>query len=114
MSTSPQEIPDITATELKERLDGGHPVVLVDVREPHEWEIANLGDHGAILRPMDDIWDWKDDLDPSAEVVVYCRSGNRSAWIVRDLLADGFENVRNLRGGINAWADDVDPTLARY
>lgn len=114
MSMGPQAIPEITPTELKERLDGGDAPVLLDVRERREWDIANLGDHGAVLRPMDDIYDWKGELDPSADIVVYCRTGNRSAWIVRDLLQAGFRNVRNLKGGINAWSSDVDPSIPRY
>lgn len=114
MSTSPLGIPEITATELKERLDGGASPVLVDVREPHEWEIASLESHGAILRPMDDVYDWRDDLDPAAETVVYCRTGNRSGWIVRDLIQAGFTDVRNLRGGLHAWSAEVDPSVPRY
>jgi adenylyltransferase/sulfurtransferase len=114
MSTSPQGIPEITATELKERLDAGGAPVLLDVREPHEWQIANLEQHGAVLRPMDDVYDWRDDLDPEAETVVYCRTGNRSAWIVPDLIEAGFANVRNLKGGLHAWTADVDPSVPRY
>lgn len=114
MSTGPQGIPEITVTELKARLDGGDAPVIIDVREPHEWEIGNLEAHGATLRPMDDIFDWREELDPSAETVVYCRTGNRSAWIVRDLIAAGFSDVRNLKGGIHAWSAEIDPSIPRY
>jgi adenylyltransferase/sulfurtransferase len=114
MSMGPQGIPEITPMELKERLAHGEALLLLDVREPHEWDIGNLGAHGAVLRPMDDVFDWKAEIDPSAEIVVYCRTGSRSGWIVRDLLQSGFENVRNLRGGINAWSSDVDPSIPRY
>ncbi|MEN8376532.1 MAG: rhodanese-like domain-containing protein [Gemmatimonadota bacterium] len=114
MSTGPQDIPEITPTELKERLDAGDRPVLLDVRESNEWEIGNLSEHGAVLRPMSDIYDWKSEFDPGDDIVVYCRTGGRSGWIVRDLVDAGFEHVRNLQGGINAWSADVDPSIPRY
>jgi sulfur-carrier protein adenylyltransferase/sulfurtransferase len=105
---------EIGAAELKERLDRGDVVDLVDVREPFEWRIANLGDHGARLIPMNDLTDRLDELDESREIVVYCRSGARSADVTRYLRSRGYERVRNLRGGILAWGEEVDPAIPRY
>ncbi len=108
------EIPEITATELKARLDRGERLTIIDVREPHEWEIANLARYGARLIPMREIADRLDELDPEAETVLHCRAGGRSAAVLRELQAAGFTRLLNLKGGILAWSDEVDPTLAKY
>ncbi|MEZ4416236.1 MAG: rhodanese-like domain-containing protein [Gemmatimonadota bacterium] len=107
-------LPEMTPTELKERLDQEQPVVLVDVREPHEWQIADLGEYGPVRMPMGEFLERMRELDPSANVVVYCRSGGRSAWAVRQLLHAGYSKVFNLKGGILAWRDEVDPSLSAY
>jgi sulfur-carrier protein adenylyltransferase/sulfurtransferase len=107
-------IPQITPAELKQRLDAGDNLILIDVREPFEWDIANLADYGARLIPLDEVIDRRHEIERNAEVVLYCRSGSRSAGAVRQLRAHGFDRLWNLKGGINAWAEDVDPSLSTY
>jgi sulfur-carrier protein adenylyltransferase/sulfurtransferase len=102
---------EITVEELKERLDRNDDIFLLDVREPHEYEIANLG---AMLIPLNDLPKRVNELDSSKEIVVHCASGIRSARAV-NLLSDlGFKKVKNLVGGINAWADKIDAAMAKY
>jgi adenylyltransferase/sulfurtransferase len=113
-SDHPQAIPQITATELKQRLDAGEPITLIDVREPFEWDIANLGSYGARLIPLDQVAERAGEIDRAHDVVLYCRSGARSAGALRQLRAQGFERLWNLKGGINSWAQDVDPSLDSY
>ena len=108
------EVPEITVSALKEKLDRGEPVTIVDVREPYEWGISNLGEHGALLIPMGQLADRLDELDPASELVVQCRSGNRSAHATRFLRSRGYANVSNLRGGILAWSDEIDPSKKKY
>ena len=107
-------IPEITATELKARLDRGERLTIIDVREPQEWEIANLAQYGARLIPRREVADHMDEFDTDAEIVLHCRSGARSAAVLQQLREAGFTRVSNLKGGILAWADEVDPSLARY
>lgn len=107
-------VAEISATELKQRLDTGEPLTLVDVREPFEWRIANLGEQGARLIPMGELADRVDELDPDAEIVFYCRSGARSRTVAKYLATHGFARVMNLKGGIIAWSEEVDPTLPTY
>ena len=108
------DIPEMTPSELKERLDNGHPIRLVDVREPHEYAIADLAEYDPLRLPMAEVLSRADELDPDEAAVIYCRSGSRSAWVVHHLRARGFENVHNLAGGILRWREEVDPTLAAY
>jgi sulfur-carrier protein adenylyltransferase/sulfurtransferase len=105
---------EIDPLELKDRLDRGEALELVDVREPFEWRIANLGEYGARLIPMGDLEERLEELDHQREVVVYCRSGARSADVVRFLRSQGYDRARNLRGGILAWGEAVDPSVPRY
>ena len=105
---------EISATRLKERLDQGHDLRLIDVREPWEWDLANLEAFGARLIPMATVPQHVQELDPDDEVVVYCRSGARSMRVLRYLQAHGFEKVRNLQGGLLAWSNEVDPTFPQY
>ena len=105
------EVPGLTVEQLKQRIDTGEPLVLIDCREPYEWNSANLEPYGARLIPMGDIPDRLDEIDRDAEVVVYCRTGNRSGGVTRYMIANGFDNVRNLEGGITAWAERIDPDL---
>jgi sulfur-carrier protein adenylyltransferase/sulfurtransferase len=116
MQTTPEghAVPQMTPDELKQRLDSGAELTLVDVREPFEWNIANLEGHGARLIPLDEVLERRNEIDRDAEVVIYCRSGSRSAGAVRQLKAHGFQKVWNLKGGINAWARTVDPNLSTY
>jgi sulfur-carrier protein adenylyltransferase/sulfurtransferase len=115
VATESKETPfEIGVGELKERLDRGDVVDLVDVREPFEWRIANLEPYGARLIPMGQLAQRLHELDPAREIVVYCRSGARSADVVEHLRQQGFRGARNLRGGVLAWGDEIDPTFPRY
>jgi len=105
-------VPEITPTELAERLARGDDFDLIDVREPHEWEIARIP--GARLIPLGGFAEAIPTLDRSREFVVHCKAGGRSAKAVRQLLDAGFTNVHNLAGGITRWSDDVDPEVAKY
>jgi sulfur-carrier protein adenylyltransferase/sulfurtransferase len=111
---APSAIPQMTVAELKQRLDAGDDLVLIDVREPFEWDIANLADHGAQLIPLDQVAERADEIDRDAEIVLYCRSGSRSAGAARQLRSRGFQRLWNLQGGINAWAAEIDPSLPTY
>ena len=104
-------VAEITPVELAERLDAGD-VDLIDVREPHEWDIARIP--GARLIPLGQFPAAIPSLDRDRDIVVQCRSGVRSANAVRQLQAAGFTRVRNLAGGILRWSDDVDPTVVKY
>jgi len=102
----------ITPTELVAlRQAGQHPLV-VDVREPHEREIAAIPD--SILIPVGDIAARMHELDSSQEIVLYCRTGVRSAKALEQLRAAGFNKLKNLTGGIHAWADEIDPSVPKY
>lgn len=108
------DIPEITATELKARIEGGDAPFLVDVREHFERRIADLPEQGQLRIPAAELLSRVGELDPGRETVVYCRSGNRSAWAVRLLQERGFPRAVNLKGGLQAWREDVDPTLRAY
>jgi rhodanese-related sulfurtransferase len=102
----------ITVQELKQRLDRGEPIALVDVREP--WEYAKARIEGAILIPLATLPHSLDKLDRNAEIVCYCHHGMRSADATTFLLQQGFKNVKNLVGGIDAWSVHIDPAVPRY
>ena len=104
-------VPEIQPIELKGRLDAGDDLFILDVREPHEYQICNLGGH---LIPLGDLPARMNELDSSREIVAHCRSGVRSAKAVTLLRQAGFGKVKNLAGGILAWADKVDPTVPKY
>ncbi|RMH58956.1 MAG: molybdopterin-synthase adenylyltransferase MoeB [Candidatus Hydrogenedentota bacterium] len=106
-----EEIPTITVSELKERIEKGDAPVLVDVREPFEYEICNLG--GKLI-PLGEIPERFSELDPNQEIVVHCKMGGRSAKAVEFLLEHGYKHVKNLAGGINAWREEIDPDLPAY
>jgi sulfur-carrier protein adenylyltransferase/sulfurtransferase len=103
---------EITPRELAARLIEGADLDLIDVREPHEWEFTHLD--GAQLMPLGTLPAGIESLDRAREVVVMCRSGQRSATAVRQLQAAGFRNVKNLAGGILRWSDEVDPRVPKY
>ena len=103
---------ETTPREVAARLRSGAPIELIDVREPHEWEIARID--GARLIPLASFMDALPTLDSAREIVVYCKVGARSARAVRQLRAAGFKRVKNLAGGIQRWSEDVDPTIPRY
>jgi sulfur-carrier protein adenylyltransferase/sulfurtransferase len=104
-------VPEITAKELKARLDRGDDLYILDVREPHEYQICNLGGH---LIPLGDLPNRVSELDSSREIVAHCRSGKRSAEAAEFLRKAGFKKLLNLKGGILAWSDEVDPTVPKY
>jgi sulfur-carrier protein adenylyltransferase/sulfurtransferase len=104
-------IPEITPRELKQRLDRGDDLYILDVREPHEYQICNLNGH---LIPLGEISRRLHELDSSKEIVAHCRSGKRSAEAVEFLRKAGFKKIWNLKGGILAWSDEVDPTVPKY
>ncbi|HUG02695.1 MAG TPA: molybdopterin-synthase adenylyltransferase MoeB [Longimicrobiales bacterium] len=106
--------PSVTARELADRLAAGEEIRVLDVREPHEWDIANLGPLGATLIPLGSLDERLGELSTADTLVVHCRSGARSARAVRRLLDAGFRRVHNLEGGILAWSADVDPTMPTY
>lgn len=110
----PAGVPEIDVEQLQAILERGGRPQLVDVREAHEWEISNLGFAGAKLIPLGQLFERLDELESGADLVVYCRSGSRSAMAVRYLQAHGFERSVNLRGGINDWALRIDPEVPRY
>lgn len=112
--TDPPDIREITATELKERVDGGSVPLLVDVREHFEQRIADLPDHAQLRIPTGEFLQRMGEVDRGREVVVYCRSGQRSAWAVRLLMERGHGDVLNLKGGVLAWREEVDPSLQAY
>jgi molybdopterin/thiamine biosynthesis adenylyltransferase/rhodanese-related sulfurtransferase len=104
-------VPEITPRELKARLDRGDDVFILDVREPHEYQICNLKGY---LIPLGDISRRAGELDSSREIVAHCRSGKRSAEAVEFLQRAGFRKIWNLKGGILAWSDEVDASVPKY
>ena len=104
-------VPLMHVEDLKERMDAGTSPFLLDVREPNEYAICNLG---ALLIPLNDLPRRIAELDPQRETVVHCRSGSRSAMAVEFLLANGFKDVKNLAGGILAWSAKIDPSMPQY
>jgi adenylyltransferase/sulfurtransferase len=104
---------EITATELKHRLDHGDPIQLIDVREPHEAEIARIPNTKLI--PLGQVVERIAEIDPSRETIVHCKGGVRSAKAIDALTKAGFTGkLINLKGGITAWSNDVDPTVPKY
>jgi molybdopterin/thiamine biosynthesis adenylyltransferase/rhodanese-related sulfurtransferase len=103
---------DITAKELAELLVGDHPPQLIDVREPHELEISKID--AAKLIPLGQLALHLSELDSAQEIVLMCKEGTRSTRALELLLGAGFRKLKNLKGGINAWAGQVDPSLPQY
>ena len=110
--TDPGSTTDVTVEELKAKLDRGDVFVLLDVREPHEVEIAAIP--GAVHIPLRQLPEHLERLDPAAEIVVHCKLGPRSTRAVKLLREAGFARARNLTGGIDAWAERIDPSVPRY
>jgi molybdopterin/thiamine biosynthesis adenylyltransferase/rhodanese-related sulfurtransferase len=108
----PTKVPEITAPEVKKMMDEKKPFVLVDVREPHEFQICRIP--GSILIPLGDVPKRMNELNSADEIVVHCRSGMRSAQAVELLMKSGFRKIHNLKGGVLAWADQVDPSMPKY
>jgi adenylyltransferase/sulfurtransferase len=102
----------VSVGRLATRLKAGNAPVLVDCRQPYEWDICHLDP--SILLPMSDLPGRVRELDPAAETVVLCHHGQRSLRVVQFLRNAGFANVRSLEGGIDAWSREIDPSIARY
>ena len=109
---APEGIEEMTATQLKEELDQDRDLFLLDVRNLVEYDICRID--GGHLIPLDELLDRIHELDSARDIVAYCRSGARSAKAVAILQETGFRKLRNLTGGILAWADDVDPSIPKY
>jgi adenylyltransferase/sulfurtransferase len=105
------KVPEMTPRELKARLDRGDDLYILDVREPHEYQICNIKGH---LVPLGELPRRVHELDSSREIVAHCRSGKRSAEAVDFLRKAGFRKIHNLTGGILAWSDEVDPSVPKY
>ena len=110
-TAAPSTMRDMTVEELKQRLDRGDDIFVLDVREPHEFQIANLGGH---LIPLNDLPRRISELDANREIVVHCKLGGRSAKAVDFLQQSGFGRVHNLTGGIAAWSERIDPKVPKY
>lgn len=108
-------IPQITATQLKQRLDAsedaGQKPFILDVREPFEYQIANIG---GTLIPLKELPQRLNEIDRNREIVVHCQLGGRSQRAAEFLAQQGFAKVSNLAGGITAWSNEVDPTVPKY
>jgi adenylyltransferase/sulfurtransferase len=107
-----QTLPEVSPHELAERLRRGDDIDLIDVREPHEWDIARIP--GARLVPLGTLSEALPSFDSAREIVVHCKGGTRSAKAVRQLQAAGFKRVSNLAGGITRWSDEVDSGVPKY
>src|SRR6266403_1212757 len=105
-------VPTMSAHELKRKMDAREPFELIDVRETFEYEIARID--GAKLIPLREIAERADELQREGPIVIHCHSGQRSAQAVRLLQQRGFANVYNLEGGIDAWANEIDPAMQKY
>jgi len=104
-------IPQITVKELKERIDTGEDLYILDVREPFEYQIAQIGGR---LIPMTEVPRRLAEIDREREVIVHCHHGVRSQRVAEFLKQSGYARVVNLAGGIDAWSEQIDPKLARY
>ena len=111
-ATSGRNATEITALELKQRLDRGDQLVIVDVREPHEYQINRIP--GSVLIPLGEIPRRYAELDKNAELIMQCKMGSRSAKAADYLRTVGFTRVLNLKGGIIDWVDKVDPSQPKY
>jgi molybdopterin/thiamine biosynthesis adenylyltransferase/rhodanese-related sulfurtransferase len=104
-------IPQLTVKELKARRDAGEDIFLLDVREPYEYQIAQIG---GTLIPQNDVPNRLAEIPREREIIVHCRSGARSQKIAELLKQSGYKDVANVAGGILAWADEIDPSLQKY
>ena len=104
-------IPQLTVKELKRRIDAGEDAYILDVREPYEYRIANIG---GMPIPQTDVPNRLAEIDRDREVIVQCRSGSRSQRVAEFLKQVGYPRVVNLAGGILAWSDEIDPTVQKY
>ena len=108
----PEGIDEVTPKELKEELDQGQDLYILDVRNTVEYEISRI--EGSHLIPLDQLLNRLHELDSARDIVAHCRTGARSARAIGILQEAGFRKLRNLKGGVLAWADEVDPTMPKY
>jgi adenylyltransferase/sulfurtransferase len=106
-------MPEISVTELKQRLDNGEDIQIIDVREANELAVAKMP--GTIHIPLGQVVSRMSEIDPNRETVVHCKMGGRSARAIDALKRAGFTgNLTNLHGGITAWSNEVDPSVPKY
>ncbi len=106
-------IEEISATNLKARLDAGDDIQLIDVRQPDEYAFAKI--EGAKLIPLGDVLKRMGEIDTSRETVIHCKMGGRSAKAIEMMRQAGFTGeLKNLKGGITAWSNEVDPKVPKY
>ena len=104
---------EITATDLKKRMDAGEDVQLIDVRQPDENAFAKI--EGSKLIPLGEVVKRMDEIDPNREAIVHCKAGGRSAQAIEMLKKAGYSGeLKNLKGGITAWSNEVDPKVPKY
>ena len=111
-SSSRLPFKQVSPTEIKQRLDAGERLRIIDIREHDEYETAHVD--AAELLPMSEIQSWWQDLPRDEELVIMCHHGSRSAQVCMALTRAGFEHLVNLEGGIDAWSREVDPNVPRY
>jgi rhodanese-related sulfurtransferase len=104
-------VPEISVQDLQAMQEADDKVFILDVRNPDEYAICNLGGH---LIPMNELPNRLKELNPDQYIVVHCHAGGRSRRATTYLLEQGFKQVYNLRGGITAWANEIDPKMAKY
>ena len=104
-------VPEINVTKLKQKIDNGEDINVLDVREPHEYEVANIG---VRLIPLGELPQRLAELDQSDTFAIHCKTGGRSARAVKLLQDAGFQNVYNVKGGITAWSEEIDPSVPKY
>jgi rhodanese-related sulfurtransferase len=113
MSSQDNQQGEITATELKQRLDKGDDIQIIDVREQKEFDFARIPDSKLI--PLGQVINRMDEIDPNRETVMHCKGGGRSARAIEALKRSGFQGrLLNLKGGITAWSNEVDPSVPKY
>jgi len=109
--TAMNGIPQLTVKELKRRIDAGEEIFILDVREPWEYKIAQIG--GKLI-PQNEVARRLAEIDRNREIVVHCHSGVRSQRVAEFLTQSGYPRVANLAGGIAAWSDQIDPSVPKY
>ncbi len=106
-------IEEITATELKQKIDAGEDIQIIDVREQNEYDFARIPN--TTLIPLKTLPQRINELDPDKETIIHCHAGGRSARAIDFLQRSGYTGkLLNLKGGITAWSDEVDPSVAKY
>ncbi|MBA3389900.1 MAG: molybdopterin-synthase adenylyltransferase MoeB [Rubrobacter sp.] len=104
-------VPEISVTDLKRKMDAGENINVLDVREPHEYEVANIG---VRLVPLGELPQRLAEFDQNENFAIHCKTGGRSAKAVKLLQDAGFQNVYNVKGGITAWSEEIDPSVPKY